>query len=169
MSRASGSIPSAGSRPAHCSRAQDRPAVSNARTGDGAVSAPEIPARGDYCAAFRKPHAGARQNFRVSNAESYRRASAADFCDFERGHLTGRRDLSVFVKRPVSTASAGVRRATNAQKLEAAAREFGLGPAFRRPSMVSFEFDCPPRAIHADIRKAGIELKHARRHLTGSG
>ena len=33
----------------------------------------------------------------------------------------------IFVKRPVSTASAGVRRATNAQELEAAAREFGLG------------------------------------------
>jgi glutathione synthase/RimK-type ligase-like ATP-grasp enzyme len=33
----------------------------------------------------------------------------------------------IFVKQPVSTASAGVRRATNAQELEAAAREFGLG------------------------------------------
>src|SRR5215469_5656292 len=28
-------------------------------------------------------------------------------------------------------------------------------PAFRRPSIISFEFDCPPRAIHADIVKAG--------------
>ena len=33
----------------------------------------------------------------------------------------------IFVKRPVSTASAGVRRATNAQELEATTREFGLG------------------------------------------
>lgn len=33
----------------------------------------------------------------------------------------------VFVKRPVSTASSGVRRATSAQELGAAAREFGLG------------------------------------------
>jgi ATP-grasp domain len=33
----------------------------------------------------------------------------------------------IFVKRPVSTASSGVRRVTNAQELEAAAREFGLG------------------------------------------
>jgi biotin carboxylase len=33
----------------------------------------------------------------------------------------------VFVKRPVSTASSGVRRATNAQELEVAARAFGLG------------------------------------------
>jgi predicted ATP-grasp superfamily ATP-dependent carboligase len=33
----------------------------------------------------------------------------------------------VFVKRPVSTASSGVRRATNAQEFLAAAREFGLG------------------------------------------
>src|SRR6516225_9654110 len=28
-------------------------------------------------------------------------------------------------------------------------------PAFRRPSIVSFEFDCPPRAIHAEIVKPG--------------
>jgi len=28
-------------------------------------------------------------------------------------------------------------------------------PAFRRPSISSLEFDCPPRAIHADIVKAG--------------
>jgi len=33
----------------------------------------------------------------------------------------------LFVKRPVSTASSGVRRAANAQQLEAAARELGLG------------------------------------------
>ena len=33
----------------------------------------------------------------------------------------------IFVKRPVSTASSGVRRATNAQELGTAAREFGLG------------------------------------------
>ena len=33
----------------------------------------------------------------------------------------------MFVKRPVSTASSGVRRATNAQELEGAARELGLG------------------------------------------
>jgi len=28
-------------------------------------------------------------------------------------------------------------------------------PAFRRPSINSFAFDCPPRAIHPDIVKAG--------------
>jgi Biotin carboxylase len=33
----------------------------------------------------------------------------------------------IFVKRPVSTASSGVRRAANAQELGVAAREFGLG------------------------------------------
>jgi predicted ATP-grasp superfamily ATP-dependent carboligase len=33
----------------------------------------------------------------------------------------------IFVKRPVGTASSGVRRATNAQELAAIAREFGLG------------------------------------------
>ena len=39
-------------------------------------------------------------------------------------------------------------------------------PAFRSPSINSFAFDCPPRAIHADILKDGIELKHTRRCLT---
>src|SRR5262245_551549 len=28
-------------------------------------------------------------------------------------------------------------------------------PAFRRPSNISLEFDCPPRAIHTDIVKVG--------------
>jgi len=28
-------------------------------------------------------------------------------------------------------------------------------PAFRRPSITSFAFDCPPRAIHAEIVKPG--------------
>jgi hypothetical protein len=28
-------------------------------------------------------------------------------------------------------------------------------PAFRRPSLISLVFDCPPRPIHADIVKAG--------------
>ena len=28
-------------------------------------------------------------------------------------------------------------------------------PAFRRPSVISFAFDCPPRAIHEDIVNAG--------------
>ena len=28
-------------------------------------------------------------------------------------------------------------------------------PSFRRPAIISFAFDCPPRAIHADIANAG--------------
>ena len=40
-------------------------------------------------------------------------------------------------------------------------------PAFRRPSVNSFMFDCAPRAIHADICKGGIKLKHTRRRLLG--
>jgi hypothetical protein len=35
----------------------------------------------------------------------------------------------VFVKRPVSTASSGVRRASTARELETAVRQFGLGPS----------------------------------------
>jgi glutathione synthase/RimK-type ligase-like ATP-grasp enzyme len=46
-------------------------------------------------------------------------STADDLCDVA--------TYPIFVKRPVSTASAGVRHATNAQELEAAAREFGLG------------------------------------------
>jgi hypothetical protein len=39
---------------------------------------------------------------------------------------------------------------------EAAHRAHSGNPALRRPSISSFEFDChPPRAIHADIVKAG--------------
>jgi hypothetical protein len=37
-------------------------------------------------------------------------------------------------------------------------------PRFRSPSVISFAFDWPPRAIHAD--KGGIELKQTRRRLT---
>ena len=36
-----------------------------------------------------------------------------------------------------------------------AARAHSGNPAFRSPSIISFAFDCPPRAIHADIVKAG--------------
>jgi hypothetical protein len=35
------------------------------------------------------------------------------------------------------------------------ARAHSGNPAFRRPSINSFALDCPPRAIHADIVKAG--------------
>jgi hypothetical protein len=38
---------------------------------------------------------------------------------------------------------------------EAAHPTHSGNPAFRRPSISSFEFVCPPRAIHADIVKAG--------------
>jgi hypothetical protein len=34
-------------------------------------------------------------------------------------------------------------------------RDHSGNPAFRRPSISSFEFDCPPRAMKADIVKAG--------------
>lgn len=38
---------------------------------------------------------------------------------------------------------------------EAAHRNHSGNPAFRRPSVISFAFDCPPRAIHEDIVNAG--------------
>ena len=34
-------------------------------------------------------------------------------------------------------------------------RSYSGNPAFRRPSISSFEFDCPPRAMYSDIVKAG--------------
>ena len=37
----------------------------------------------------------------------------------------------------------------------ACARAHSGNPAFRRPSIISVEFDCPPRAIHPDIVKVG--------------
>jgi len=36
---------------------------------------------------------------------------------------------------------------------EAAHRDLSGSPAFQRPSISSFEFDCRPRAIHADMVK----------------
>jgi hypothetical protein len=36
-----------------------------------------------------------------------------------------------------------------------ALESYSGNPAFRRPSINSFEFDCPPRPIHAEIVKAG--------------
>jgi hypothetical protein len=38
---------------------------------------------------------------------------------------------------------------------EMAHRAHSGNPAFRRPSISSFEFDCPPRASHADMVKVG--------------
>jgi predicted ATP-grasp superfamily ATP-dependent carboligase len=68
----------------------------------------------DKISAFRTPKAiGAPQpqTFVISSADDLKQVTT----------------YPVFVKRPVSTASSGVRRATNAQELGAAAREFGLG------------------------------------------
>jgi hypothetical protein len=48
-------------------------------------------------------------------------------------------------------------------------RGYSGNPAFLRPSINSFAFDCPPRAIHADNRKDGIDLKQTRRRLTRLG
>ena len=50
-----------------------------------------------------------------------------------------------------------------AVSLAETARAHSGNPAFRRPSINSFAFDCPPRAINADIVKAGLDLKHTRR------
>ena len=43
---------------------------------------------------------------------------------------------------------------------------FSISIHIRRPSINSFAFDSPPRAIYARYCKGGIELKHTRRRLT---
>ena len=50
--------------------------------------------------------------------------------------------------------------------LVAAGASYSGNPAFRRPSITSFAFDCPPRAIHRRYCKGGIDLKQTRRRLT---
>jgi hypothetical protein len=49
---------------------------------------------------------------------------------------------------------------------EATHRAHSGNPAFRRPSISSFEFDCPPREIYADIVKAGsVSSCHHQREI----
>src|ERR1700730_10815055 len=45
----------------------------------------------------------------------------------------------------------GPKRSFRLSRLRLRTRPHSGNPAFRRPSISSFEFDCPPRAVHADI------------------
>jgi hypothetical protein len=47
------------------------------------------------------------------------------------------------------------KRSFRLSRLRQRTRDHSGNPAFRSPSMCSFALDCPPRAIHADIVKAG--------------
>jgi hypothetical protein len=62
----------------------------------------------------------------------------------------------IFVKRPVSTASTGVRRATNPQGLEAAAREFGLG----QTELIAQSEACGPLAMAQAVADNGRLVAH---------
>jgi predicted ATP-grasp superfamily ATP-dependent carboligase len=64
----------------------------------------------------------------------------------------------VFVKRPVSTASSGVRRATNARELGAAAREFGLG---RSELIVQSQASGPLAMVQAVADRGRLVAHHA--------
>jgi len=64
----------------------------------------------------------------------------------------------VFVKRPVSTASSGVRRATNERELEAAAREFGLGPS---ELIVQRQASGPLAMVQAVANRGRLVAHHA--------
>jgi predicted ATP-grasp superfamily ATP-dependent carboligase len=64
----------------------------------------------------------------------------------------------VFVKRPVSTASSGVRRATNAMELRAAAREFSLGQS---ELMVQSQASGPLAMVQAVADKGRLVAHHA--------
>jgi predicted ATP-grasp superfamily ATP-dependent carboligase len=62
----------------------------------------------------------------------------------------------IFIKRPVSTASSGVRRATNAQELGAAAREFGLG----RSELIAQSQASGPLAMVQAVAERGRLVAH---------
>jgi hypothetical protein len=62
----------------------------------------------------------------------------------------------VFLKRPVSTASSGVRRATNAQELGAAARAFGLGQS----ELIVQSQACGPLAMVQAVADRGRLVAH---------
>jgi len=64
----------------------------------------------------------------------------------------------IFIKRPVSTASSGVRRATNAQELGAAAREFGLG---RCELIAQSETSGPLAMVQAVAERGRLVAHHA--------
>ncbi len=68
----------------------------------------------------------------------------------------------VFLKRPVSTASSGVRRATSAEALEAMAREFGLG---RTPLIVQRQVSGPLAMVQAVADRGRLIAHHACRRL----
>ena len=63
--------------------------------------------------------------------------------------------------KPDSCAAEECRHSITSWTLES----YSGNPAFRRPSIISFAFDCPPRAIHADIVKAGSISSSTRRRL----
>lgn len=62
----------------------------------------------------------------------------------------------IFIKRPVSTASSGVRRATNAQELRAAAREFG----FERSELIAQSQMSGPLAMVQAVAVRGRLVAH---------
>ena len=64
----------------------------------------------------------------------------------------------VFVKRPISTASSGVRRATNPQELEAAGRAFGLGSS---ELIVQSQATGPLAMVQAVANKGRLVAHHA--------
>jgi predicted ATP-grasp superfamily ATP-dependent carboligase len=62
----------------------------------------------------------------------------------------------IFVKRPVSTASSGVRRVTNAQELEIAARDFGLG----KSELIAQSQTTGPLAMVQAVAEKGRLIAH---------
>jgi ATP-grasp domain len=99
----------------------------------------------DKVSAFRTLKAiGAPQppTFVISSADNLRQITA----------------YPVFVKRPVSTASSGVRRAVNSHQLEAAAREFGLG---RSDLIVQNQVSGPLAMVQAVADRGRLVAHHA--------
>jgi glutathione synthase/RimK-type ligase-like ATP-grasp enzyme len=63
-----------------------------------------------------------------------------------------------FVKRPISTASSGVRRVASSEELDRAAREFGLGQV---PILVQGQVDGPLAMVQAVVDRGRLIAHHA--------
>lgn len=82
--------------------------------------------------------------------ETFMLSSADDLADVS--------SYPVFVKRPVSTASSGVRRATNARELETVARELGLGQS---ELIAQSQVSAPLAMVQAVADKGRLVAHHA--------
>jgi hypothetical protein len=122
----------------------------------------------EYPAAHcRSPHAGACGiRIRVSAAElrpgHHPQGRKGESYGQRRSYGKGADDLreSALPRKRLSATAAqqvvmGQKRSFRLSCLRQRTRVHSGNPALRRPSISSFEFDCPPRAVHSEIVNAG--------------